>query len=132
MLRCPPLVPLPRSRRPSAAPAPTRTMRTRPAAYGGSGSAGTGPGTGGGGGGSFPTEDIRCPICVELISNPFVTPCGHTFCFACISTHLRTKSSCPSCGAYLVQEHIHPNFLLDKVGGAIGGGRSQSIDTRAS
>jgi len=60
-------------------------------------------------------EDIRCPICVELISDPFVTPCGHTFCFNCISTHLRTKNSCPSCSAFLVQDNIHPNFLLDKV-----------------
>jgi hypothetical protein len=64
---------------------------------------------------AVPPEDIRCPICVELISDPFVTPCGHTFCFACITTHLRTKSSCPSCGAFLVQESIHPNFLLDKI-----------------
>jgi E3 ubiquitin-protein ligase RFWD2 len=64
-------------------------------------------------------EDVdsicSCPICVETIQDAFVTPCGHTFCYKCISTHLKNKSNCPSCGAHLVQDHIHPNFLLSKV-----------------
>jgi E3 ubiquitin-protein ligase RFWD2 len=64
----------------------------------------------------FNPEDLACPICVETIEDAFATPCGHTFCFKCISTHLKNKSTCPSCGAHLVQDQIHPNFLLNKVG----------------
>lgn len=60
-------------------------------------------------------DELACPICVETIEDAFVTPCGHTFCYKCISTHLKNRSNCPSCGAHLVQEHIHPNFLLSKV-----------------
>jgi E3 ubiquitin-protein ligase RFWD2 len=60
--------------------------------------------------------ELQCPICVEVIADPFVTPCGHTFCYQCITTHLRHQSNCPSCRSYLVQEQVHPNFLLDKVG----------------
>lgn len=70
---------------------------------------------GGGGGPLFSPDDLACPICVETIEDAFATPCGHTFCFKCISTHLKNKSTCPSCGAHLVQDHIHPNFLLNKV-----------------
>jgi E3 ubiquitin-protein ligase RFWD2 len=63
----------------------------------------------------FNPEDLACPICVETIEDAFATPCGHTFCFKCISTHLKNKSTCPSCSAHLVQDQIHPNFLLNKV-----------------
>lgn len=71
----------------------------------------------GGPGALFSPDDLACPICVETIEDAFATPCGHTFCFKCISTHLKNKSTCPSCGAHLVQDQIHPNFLLNKVGG---------------
>ena len=48
----------------------------------------------------FNPEELNCPICQEVISDPFVTTCGHTFCYKCLSTHLATKSSCPSCGPW--------------------------------
>lgn len=63
--------------------------------------------------------DVNCPICVETISDPFVTSCGHTFCYQCITTQLTHKNSCPSCGAYLTADHIYPNFLLNKVRGCM-------------
>nr|QBK46737.1 constitutively photomorphogenic 1 [Volvox carteri f. nagariensis] len=60
-------------------------------------------------------DDVQCPICVETIADPFVTSCGHTFCYQCISTQLKHKNSCPSCGAYLTADNIYPNFLLNKI-----------------
>ena len=60
-------------------------------------------------------DDLRCPICVDTIHDAFVTCCGHTFCYQCITTHLKNKCSCPSCGNYLTTDHIYPNFLLSKV-----------------
>lgn len=60
-------------------------------------------------------DDLNCPICVDRLREPFVTPCGHAFCFPCITTHLGFKRSCPSCSAYLKPEQIFPNFLLNKV-----------------
>ncbi|GLI59700.1 hypothetical protein VaNZ11_001645, partial [Volvox africanus] len=60
-------------------------------------------------------HDVNCPICVETISDPFVTSCGHTFCYQCISTQLKHKNSCPSCGGYLTADNIYPNFLLNKI-----------------
>lgn len=60
-------------------------------------------------------EDLRCPICHETLRDPFVTQCGHSFCFQCVSTHLGFAKSCPSCRMYLSQEQIFPNFLLSTV-----------------
>lgn len=61
------------------------------------------------------TEDVACPICRDKLDGVVTTPCGHSFCFRCITTHLGLKKSCPSCGNYLTEDRIHPNFLLNKV-----------------
>ena len=61
-------------------------------------------------------EDFSCPICMSMIKDPFVTDCGHTFCFQCITMHLVNKKSCPCCSTYVTADKVHPNFLLHKVG----------------
>ena len=61
------------------------------------------------------SEDLSCAICMSLLRDPFVTDCGHTFCYGCISKHLQSKNSCPSCASYLTKDKVHPNFLLHKV-----------------
>eukprot|EP00186_Timspurckia_oligopyrenoides_P003815 CAMPEP_0182444748 /NCGR_PEP_ID=MMETSP1172-20130603/3103_1 /TAXON_ID=708627 /ORGANISM="Timspurckia oligopyrenoides, Strain CCMP3278" /LENGTH=698 /DNA_ID=CAMNT_0024640377 /DNA_START=196 /DNA_END=2292 /DNA_ORIENTATION=+ len=66
---------------------------------------------------STPRETEECPICFASKSEPFVTPCGHSFCFECISRHLTIRKNCPSCAAYLTRELIQPDFsssLLSK------------------
>ena len=60
-------------------------------------------------------DDFSCPICMSMIRDPFVTDCGHTFCFQCITMHLVNKKSCPCCSTYVTADKIHPNFLLHKV-----------------
>lgn len=60
-------------------------------------------------------KDLACPVCFNTICDPFATSCGHTFCYACLVTHLKHRNSCPSCGSYITQDHIFPNFLLNKV-----------------
>ena len=52
---------------------------------------------------------------MSMIRDPYVTDCGHTFCYQCISMHLLHKKSCPSCSTYVTADKIHPNFLLAKV-----------------
>ncbi|KAG2688485.1 hypothetical protein I3760_09G097600 [Carya illinoinensis] len=60
-------------------------------------------------------KDTLCPICMQIITDAFLTACGHSFCYTCIVTHLRNKSDCPCCAHYLTTNHIFPNFLLDKL-----------------
>jgi hypothetical protein len=63
------------------------------------------------------SSDLYCPICCDVIVDAFVTSCGHTFCHACLSTHLRNKRACPSCSTYITEDSVYPNFLLNKVRG---------------
>jgi len=62
-------------------------------------------------------KDFMCPICFQTMEDAFLTSCcGHSFCYACISTHLSNRSNCPSCSRYLTADQLIPNFLLSKVG----------------
>ena len=40
-----------------------------------------------------------CGICQDLYDKPTSTPCGHTFCLACIKTALTLNEECPMCRA---------------------------------
>ena len=38
-------------------------------------------------------EDLKCPICFELVFEPVLTSCGHLFCQRCVAGQTR----CPTC-----------------------------------
>lgn len=44
-------------------------------------------------------EDIEddCGICLDLLDDPTILPCGHVFCFECINMVCSTKKLCPMC-----------------------------------
>ncbi len=45
-------------------------------------------------------EEENCPICLEKInekSNFVRTKCGHSFCFDCLNSSLKTNNTCPLC-----------------------------------
>ncbi|XP_053669845.1 E3 ubiquitin-protein ligase COP1-like [Anopheles nili] len=76
------------------------------------------------------TNDFLCPICFDIISEAYITRCGHTFCHQCIARSIDVAKKCPKCNYPLAShEHIVPNFLLNelitkhrmKSGGAGGG-----------
>lgn len=70
-------------------------------------------------------DQLKCPVCKELLREPFVTGCGHTFCHGCINQHLQTTSQrCPCCGTYMIADQVKPVFALDKV-------RSESLSEHA-
>lgn len=60
-------------------------------------------------------KDFLCPICMEAMRDAFLTACGHSFCYSCITTHLNHKLNCPCCAQFLTQEQIFPNFALNKL-----------------
>lgn len=60
-------------------------------------------------------EDLTCPVCRSLLRDPFVTACGHSFCYPCVSQHLAHRKNCPSCAAYLTFDLVYPNFLLQRL-----------------
>ncbi|KAJ1647306.1 hypothetical protein LPJ64_001287 [Coemansia asiatica] len=58
---------------------------------------------------------FECPICLDTIQEAFMTACGHSFCFRCISRHLLGRLTCPVCFQSLERDQIYPNFALNKL-----------------
>ncbi|XP_070281533.1 tripartite motif-containing protein 5-like isoform X1 [Myotis yumanensis] len=60
-------------------------------------------------------EEVTCPICLELLTEPMSLDCGHTFCQACITANNREsmicqgESSCPVCRISYQPENMRPN-----------------------
>ncbi|XP_005814111.2 probable E3 ubiquitin-protein ligase TRIM8 [Xiphophorus maculatus] len=45
--------------------------------------------------GDFLSEDqFQCSICLDIFTDPVSTPCGHTFCKACLTRHWAGKREC--------------------------------------
>ena len=42
-------------------------------------------------------EDLVCPICQEILSDPLITSCGHLFCRMCLERHGGGPKDCPVC-----------------------------------
>jgi len=50
-------------------------------------------------------EEKECCICYECIGtkNNCITPCGHSFCFSCVTMALTRNNSCPICRTVLIE-----------------------------
>jgi len=81
-----------------------------------------------------------CPICYEKLqfleydndddeivptSNVITTPCGHSFCFTCLMTHLDKKNKCPLCRNELCKKQKYKLVSTQEGCNAI----NQKIDT---
>ncbi|XP_077461004.1 E3 ubiquitin-protein ligase TRIM39-like [Stigmatopora argus] len=72
--------------------------------------------------GDFLFEDqISCSVCLEIFSQPVTTPCGHSFCKACISTYWDKGNKakvyhCPLCKeAFRKRPELHVNRALQEI-----------------
>lgn len=57
---------------------------------------------------------ISCRICVHSMYEPYITECGHTFCYGCLVRWFeqdRTKKSCPDCRAPVSKQPV-PSFAV--------------------
>ncbi|XP_068620417.1 tripartite motif-containing protein 3-like [Battus philenor] len=73
-------------------------------------------------------ELVQCPLCLEVLHNPKMLPCQHTFCLACLRVYVDAEPiiDCPICytriqihGANYVEElptNLYINTLLQMVG----------------
>lgn len=64
---------------------------------------------------SVPKADLLCPICRDIIRDVYCTPCGHSFCYACIMRNLEHRQLCPCCSQFVTKDKLYPNTLLAKV-----------------
>lgn len=61
-------------------------------------------------------EEVTCPICLELLTEPLSLDCGHSFCQACITANNKEsligqegKRSCPVCRVSFEPGNLRPN-----------------------
>ncbi|XP_059570858.1 tripartite motif-containing protein 10 [Alligator mississippiensis] len=65
-------------------------------------------------------EEIKCPICLEYLTDPVTLECGHNFCRACIGDYCEKweeheSLECPVCRAKIQKGNLRPNWQLANV-----------------
>lgn len=61
-------------------------------------------------------NDYLCPICFDVIDEAYITNCGHSFCYRCISQSLKESNRCPKCNFAIEKpDQIFPNFALNEL-----------------
>ncbi|XP_032377943.1 zinc-binding protein A33 [Etheostoma spectabile] len=46
---------------------------------------------------AFYSEDLTCPVCLTIFTDPVTLLCGHSFCRGCITAVLSSQPQCPQC-----------------------------------
>ncbi|XP_048249635.1 E3 ubiquitin-protein ligase rnf8-like isoform X1 [Haliotis rufescens] len=60
-------------------------------------------------------EQLSCPVCLDLFTDPVILPCCHSLCSECAETIRSPKSSfkCPMCLAVVQNGPLQRNFHLE-------------------
>ncbi|XP_038672971.1 E3 ubiquitin-protein ligase TRIM39-like [Scyliorhinus canicula] len=64
------------------------------------------------------TQELTCPICLEIFTHPVSLECGHNFCSSCISQSWQKVPgdvSCPQCRQVFTQRNVRPARTLSNV-----------------
>ncbi|KAJ3082589.1 E3 ubiquitin ligase [Quaeritorhiza haematococci] len=58
---------------------------------------------------------VTCVICMDFFSVPHILPCGHTFCYPCLTDWLSQKRQCPTCRNPISAAPVHSIITRDLV-----------------
>ncbi|XP_068121847.1 E3 ubiquitin/ISG15 ligase TRIM25-like [Hyperolius riggenbachi] len=67
------------------------------------------------------SQDLDCPVCLSIYTDPVILRCGHNFCRVCIDRVLDTQEgsggySCPKCReGFMEQPTLQSNIALRKI-----------------
>ncbi|XP_055522259.1 zinc-binding protein A33-like isoform X2 [Leucoraja erinacea] len=62
-------------------------------------------------------DELNCPLCLELYSDPVILDCGHDFCRECIVKKWEdeAEAQCPECGQTFPEKTFKANRALGKL-----------------
>ncbi|XP_037630020.1 uncharacterized protein LOC119490588 [Sebastes umbrosus] len=58
------------------------------------------------------SQDLTCPICWTIFTDPVTLTCGHSFCRECITDVLSSQHRCPQCGTAVPTERLPTSHIL--------------------
>lgn len=53
---------------------------------------------------------FECNVCLDTVSSPVVTLCGHLYCWPCLYQWMRNHSECPVCKAGISEDNVIPVY----------------------
>ncbi|CAH0480727.1 unnamed protein product [Peronospora belbahrii] len=53
---------------------------------------------------------FECNVCLDTVSSPVVTLCGHLYCWPCLYEWMQNHSECPVCKAGISEENVIPVY----------------------
>uniref|UniRef100_A0A4W3GTX7 Nuclear factor 7, brain-like n=1 Tax=Callorhinchus milii TaxID=7868 RepID=A0A4W3GTX7_CALMI len=64
-------------------------------------------------------EELNCPVCLEIFTNPVTLDCGHSFCRSCIccnqSWEKKERNACPECRTVFSKRTMRCNWVLERM-----------------
>ncbi|XP_042200829.1 nuclear factor 7, brain-like [Callorhinchus milii] len=64
-------------------------------------------------------EDLNCPLCLEIFTDPVTLDCGHSFCRSCIactqSWEKKERNACPECRTVFSKRTMRCNWVLARM-----------------
>ena len=61
-------------------------------------------------------SDFLCPVCLDLMTEAYITTCGHSFCHGCIVKSFDLSNKCPKCNLpFENRQCIFPNTALNTI-----------------
>ena len=63
----------------------------------------------------FYEDYFKCPICFDILIDPVIDKCGHTFCKKCIKNHLKNNLLCPFSKLEIGKNDLYRNLILKNI-----------------
>lgn len=75
-------------------------------------------------------EELKCPICLDIMSDVMVTWCLHRYCRHCIERHLRgSNKDCPSCRVHIKSRRdLRSDVRMDSLIRTVFGVRRKAVE----
>ncbi|KAM9391587.1 LOW QUALITY PROTEIN: nuclear factor 7, brain [Pholidichthys leucotaenia] len=78
---------------------------------------------------SFPEEDLTCPVCCDIFTDPVLLSCSHSFCRTCLKNCWdKGLRECPVCRKKSLKWNPPSNLALKNVCEAVVVARQQSLE----